>query len=264
MVHSAAPRERDPRPLRRRWRGDRRRHLRREAPTRRRCTRRRGLRDGSGAVAGEDTVGFCAVRPAGHHAETRAGNGLLPLRQRRHRRRAGDPRAGRRASRRSSTGTSTTATAPKRSSDAATTSSTSASTRGGSSPAPARATDVGVGPAERDTRSTSPVPAGSRRGRLALAARGHRAAGECAFEPDLVLISAGFDATATTRWPSCRLETESFAADGPPGCATLGERCGVPSARCWRAATTSARWPIGGGDDGRWRRGRVGDVYGSE
>ena len=44
-------------------------------------------------LAGEATVGFCAVRPSGHHAEAAARDGLLPVQQRRRRRRARDRRA---------------------------------------------------------------------------------------------------------------------------------------------------------------------------
>ena len=46
-------------------------------------------------MAGEATLGFCGVRPSGHHAEAGSCDGLLPVQQRRDRGGVRDPRAGR-------------------------------------------------------------------------------------------------------------------------------------------------------------------------
>ena len=49
-------------------------------------------------LAGEDPdFAFCGLRPPGHHAETRPGDGLLPVQQRRRRRGPRDRRLRRRA-----------------------------------------------------------------------------------------------------------------------------------------------------------------------
>ena len=64
--------------------------------------------------------------------------------------------------------------------------------------------DAGSGPGDGYTINV-PVPSGSGRGRLALGAgvRDHSAGAERS-APQLVLISAGFDAHAMTRWPTAR------------------------------------------------------------
>jgi len=87
-------------------------------------------------------------------------------------------------------------------------------------------TDVGSGPGEGFTLNL-PVPPGSREGSwLALlehvvlpAARAHR--------PDLVLVSAGFDAHRADPLAACRLETGSFGAMAAH-VRGLGEELGVP------------------------------------
>ena len=70
--------------------------------------------------------------------------------------------------------------------------------------------DVGSGPGEGYTMNL-PVPAGSEE-QLWLSLIEHVVAPAAdAFEPDIVLVSAGFDAHRADPLAGCRLETESFA-----------------------------------------------------
>ena len=88
----------DPRPLPRRRRCDRPRHLRRRGLLPRRAARgRRRLRDDAGAARRRGSGRLLRPAPLRAPRRTRAGDGLLPLRQRRDRGRACDPRARRRA-----------------------------------------------------------------------------------------------------------------------------------------------------------------------
>ena len=158
LVHSAAHVRRIREICAARRRPDRCRHLRRRAllrggPAR----RRRRLRDGARAPRrrGRAPPSAPCGRPV--TTPTRPRDGLLPVQQRRGRRRAGHPRARRQARGRSSTGTSTTATAPPRSSAAAPTSCSRASTRRGLYPGTGALTDVGRARGAA-TRSTCPVP----------------------------------------------------------------------------------------------------------
>ena len=64
-----------------------------------------------------------------------------------------------------------------------------------------------------------------------------------AFAPELLIVSAGFDAHKADPLAQLRLETADFAwitaaalRGGPRGIA------GGASSRCWKAATTSTRW----------------------
>ena len=71
--------------------GDRRRHgaCRRPRAGRRCVPRARSSPRSTRSSAGEADNAFCAVRPPGHHAEPRAGDGLLPVQQCRDRRACG-------------------------------------------------------------------------------------------------------------------------------------------------------------------------------
>ena len=121
------PRARDRRAVRRWWRGDRPRHVRRRALLPRGAARGgRRQRDDARAARRRGAVGFCGVRPR-DITPSGAGDGLLPVQQRRRRRRLAIAELGLGACW-SSTGTSTTATAPRRSSAAARTCCSRAST----------------------------------------------------------------------------------------------------------------------------------------
>ena len=81
-----------------------------------------------------------------------------------------------------------------------------------------------------------------------------------AYAPDLLLVSAGFDAHRDDPLANCTLTEESYAAMA----ATMRVLCRASwtrrSASCWRAATTSVRWrasvaaTIEAALDGRGRR----------
>ena len=110
-----------------------------------------------------------------------------------------------------STGTCTTATAPTRSSTPRPRCCSRASTSGRSIPGTGALADAGSGAGEGFTINL-PVPAGAGRGRVARPAcstswRPPRATSG----PDLILISAGFDAHRDDPLADCRLETSSFA-----------------------------------------------------
>ncbi|HEY2767172.1 MAG TPA: histone deacetylase [Solirubrobacteraceae bacterium] len=161
-------------------------------------------------LGGERAVGFCGVRPAGHHAERDRAMGFclfdnvaiaaeLALRE------LGvervfildwDVHHG-----------NGTAEIFRRRSDVLFVSIHQSALFPGTGPLG----DVGSGPGEGYTLNL-PVPAGSE-GQLWLSLLEHvvlPAAG--AFEPELILISAGFDAHRRDPLANCRLETEDFAA----------------------------------------------------
>ncbi len=160
-------------------------------------------------LAGEDTVGFCAVRPSGHHAESERAMGFclfdnvavaaeLAIRELGAARVAildWDVHHG-----------NGTEEIFRRRDDVLFVSIH----QQGLFPGTGAPDDVGVGPGEGYTVNL-PVPAGSEEDvwlslveHIVLPVIG-------AFEPDLVLISAGFDAHRDDPLADCRLETESFA-----------------------------------------------------
>ena len=105
------------------------------------------------------------------------------------------------------------------------------------------AADVGLGRRGRATRSTCRCRAGS--GDAALRARWSSTSSApliTAWQPRLVLVSAGFDAHSRDPLASCRVTEAGFAAMT----ASLRRACDAGRARrsgsCSRAATTSARW----------------------
>ena len=155
------------------------------------------LRAAGGAVFAVDEVmggkarnAFVSTRPPGHHAEVATADGLLLLQQRRHRRaaRAEAPMAP--SASRSWISTSITATAPSTSSGTIRPSCTPRPTRCRIIPAPARCSERG----EHNQIVNAPLRAGD-------GGEAFREAMETAilprleaFAPDLVIISAGFDA----------------------------------------------------------------------
>jgi len=160
-------------------------------------------------LAGEARVAFCGVRPSGHHAEPDRAMGFclfnnvavaaaLATRERGARRvfvLDWDVHHG-----------NGTAEAFRRRADVLFASIHQAGIYPGTGPL----SDVGSGAGEGYTINL-PVPAGSEE-ELWLSLLEHvvlPAAGE--FAPDLVLVSAGFDAHRLDPLAGCRLETESFA-----------------------------------------------------
>ena len=129
------------------------------------------------------------ARPAARPPRARRpGDGLLPLQQRRdrgaRRRRPSTASSGSR----SSTGTSTTGTARRTSSGTTRASSTSRSTSGRSTPAPAARARATRRPSTSRCRRARATRSTSRRSRRSSSP-------PCArFEPDLLIVSAGFDA----------------------------------------------------------------------
>ena len=160
-------------------------------------------------------LGFCGVRPSGHHAEPARAMGFclfnnvaiaaeLAIRELgrsarlhprlgrapRQRHRRGVPAAQRRAVREHPPG--------------------AASTR---APAPSATRARGRA---RASRSTCPCPrAPTRSCGCRWSSTSSLPAAE-AFEPELVLVSAGFDAHRADPLADCRLETELLRGDGPP------------------------------------------------
>ena len=115
-------------------------------------------------------------------------------------------------------------------------------------PGTGAAGDVGSGAGEGYTINL-PVPAGCERGGLALAARAHR---RCRppteFAPDLVLVSAGFDAHRDDPLAELPPRDRVLRPDGAATSATLAAGSGAPLGRrargrlrtCSRSPT---RWP---------------------
>ena len=193
------------------------------------CAARRGMRDRGGrarrlrARAPAGPPRRCPARPWGSACSTTSPS----------------PRATRRTrsgstGSRSSTGTSTTATAPRRSSGATTRCSSSRCTSGRSTPA--------RGGPGHERRDDAQRPARGRPGDADYAA-GVRASivepAVAAFEPDLLLVSAGFDAHVDDPLAEMAVTEDGFTE--------LARRCARSSARgsrpCSRAATTSPRCP---------------------
>lgn len=162
------------------------------------------------ALRGEHSVGFCGVRPAGHHAERDRAMGFclfdsvavaaeLALRELGLRRvfvLDWDVHHG-----------NGTAEIFRRSSGVLFASIHQSALFPGTGPLD----DVGSGPGEGFTMNL-PVPPGSD-GELWLSLLEHVVLGAArAFEPELILISAGFDAHRRDPLAGCRLETGDFAA----------------------------------------------------
>jgi len=176
-------------------------------------------------VAGDATLGFCAVRPSGHHAEPDRAMGFclfnnVAVAAELAIRRLGvsrvfildwDVHHG-----------NGTAEAFRRRSDVLFASIHQSGIYPGSGPL----SDVGSGPGEGYTINL-PVPAGSEED-LWLSLIEHIVLpAALAFEPELVLVSAGFDAHREDPLAGCRLETASFA-EIARHVRDLAERLGVP------------------------------------
>ncbi len=160
-------------------------------------------------MAGEATIGFCGVRPSGHHAEPDRAMGFclfnniaiaaeLAIRELGAQRvfiLDWDVHHG-----------NGTAEAFRRRSDVL----FASIHQSGIYPGTGSLSDVGSGPGEGYTINL-PVPAGSEED-LWLSLLEHIVLPVAeAFEPELVLISAGFDAHREDPLASCRLEADSFA-----------------------------------------------------
>ena len=205
-------------------------------------------------LAGEASVGFCGVRPSGHHAERGAGDELLPIRQRRGRGGAGDQGAGGACWSSLWTGTCTTATAPRRSSAAAEDVLFVSIHQSGLFPGTGALPGRRARGAGEGYTINLPVPGGFGGGAVAVAAGARGAAGGgCVRAADLVLLSAGFDAHAgRTRWRACRLQTGSFAADGLPRARAGGSPRGAAGGRAGGRLRTRVQWRSA--CRRRWRR----------
>ncbi len=176
-------------------------------------------------LAGEEALGFCGVRPSGHHAEPDRAMGFclfnnialateLAIRELGARRvfiLDWDVHHG-----------NGTAEAFRRRPDVL----FASIHQSGIYPGTGALSDVGSGLGEGYTINL-PVPAGSEEG-LWLSLIEHIVLPAAqAFEPDLVLISAGFDAHREDPLAGCRLETASFA-EMARHVRDLAERCDVP------------------------------------
>ena len=205
---------------------DRRGHVRRRGllPGGAACRRRR-VRDDEGVGAGEADVAFCGVRPSGHHAEPGRAMGfclfnnvavaaeyaICELGLRRVFVLDWDVHHG-----------NGTAEAFRRRPDVL----FASIHQGGIYPGTGPLGDSGSGPGEGYTINL-PVPAGSEED-LWLSLLEHWCCRPPAsFEPDLVLISAGFDAHRADPLASCRLETSSFA-EMARHVRDFAERAGAP------------------------------------
>ena len=194
----------------------------------------RRLRGGR-ARSGDHDRGGAARRlrarpPARPPRPGRARDGLLRLQQRRGRGARGAGSGSASSGWRSSTSTSTTATARRRSSATTTASSSSRCTSGRSTRAAAGRTT------RRETTVNVPLRAGSGDEEYVAAFTESSSRRWSGFEPELVLVSAGFDAHARTRSRTCASpRTASASSRGAAG------RCATGSPRCSRAATSSRR-----------------------
>jgi acetoin utilization deacetylase AcuC-like enzyme len=160
-------------------------------------------------LAGEARYGFCGVRPSGHHAEPDRAMGFCLFNN--------VALAAEFAIRELGAGRvfildwdvhhgNGTAEAFRRRSDVL----FASIHQSGIYPGTGSLSDVGSGPGEGYTINL-PVPAGSEED-LWLSLLEHVVLPVAeAFEPDLVLVSAGFDAHRDDPLASCRLETDSFA-----------------------------------------------------
>ena len=214
--------------------------------------RRRRLRAGGRAAGRHRADRLLRAAPARPPRRARPRDGLLPVRQRRDRRRA---RAGARRRRprvHPRLGRPPRQRHARRLPLARPTCCSAACTSGRSTPAPAPwATSARA--RGRGSRSTCPCPPGpaSRSGWALVEHVVVPAARE--FAPDLILVSAGFDAHRDDPLAECDLETDSFRQLALH-VAALAAELGVPAGRCWRAATTWTRWPSPPWR--RWRRWR--------
>ena len=186
------------------------------------------------------SVGAALHRPPGHHAEpTRAMgfclfNNVAVARAPRARR----PRL--RAGARSSTGTCTTATARTTSSTRPDASSSSRSTSRRCTRARARRATSARARA-RATRSTCPCPA-ARATRRSCSLVEHASCRSAApTSPQLVLVSAGFDAHRDDPLAGCAVTDAGFATMAGSAPAPGRGARGAARRRCSRAATTSGR-----------------------
>ncbi len=100
--------------------------------------------------------------------------------------------------------------------------------------------DVGSGAGEGFSLNL-PVPAGAGEEEFASLVEHVVAPVGGAFRPDLVLVSAGYDAHRDDPLGGCVLETASYGELTRPG--ARARAATRRSGRCWRAATTSTRSP---------------------
>ena len=194
------------------------------------------VRSAGGAVALVDALlsgeaahgllGDAAARPPRRAA---AGDGLLLLRQRGGGGAARGGGARGRAGARSSTGTSTTATGPTRSSTRTRACCSSRSTSGRCIRGPGPASDLGAGDGEGYTVNL-PVPGGSGDETYRSLVDHVVLPLMAAWEPGLVLVSAGFDAHSLDPLATCRVTERGYAemtASLRRACAAVGAPLGL-------------------------------------
>ena len=146
------------------------------------------------ALLGRRAGRLLGAAPARPPRRARARDGVLPVRQRRRRRPPRARLARRRAGASCSTGTCTTATAPTRSSTSRREVLFASIHQSPFYPGTGPLSDVGVGRRARATRSTCRCPPARARTMFCGLVEHVVLPAARAFEPDLVLISAGFDA----------------------------------------------------------------------
>ena len=182
-------------------------------PTRRRCWPRARRSRPSSAAASRSS------RPPGHHARADARDGLLPLQQRRDRRPRGRRRSSASSAWRSSTGTSTTATARRTSSGTTRRVLFVSLHQWPFYPGTGGPRRAGRDDAERPAAPPAPATpstcdafddASSRRSRR--------------FEPELLLVSAGFDAHVDDPLADIERHRRTASASSRARCAALAPR----------------------------------------
>ena len=224
-----------------------RRRSRRPGPWSRRSTRpRRRARPG-----------LLRRAPPGPPRDAGPGHGLLPLQQRRGGR-GGGPRPRPAARGRRSTSTSTTATARRTPSGGTRGSSSSPRTSSPSTPGTGALDEVGEGEGRGFTVNL-PMPAGPGDGEYRRAYREIVEPIGRAFDPELVLVSAGFDAHRDDPLGGMGMSAAGFA-ELMDVC--LAVASGSARARWWRSSRAATTWTASpsrrppswaGCSDGRFR-----------
>ena len=188
---------------------------------------------GRAAGAARREVAFCGLRPPGPPRRGGPGDGLLPVQQRGRRRAARARRPRTPSACWCSTGTSTTATARTTSSTTPTGSCTSSIHQSPLYPGTGPLTDNGSGRGRGLHRQPAGAAGDRPRGVAGAGAARGRARSRARTRPDLVLVSAGFDAHRDDPLANCLLTEETYAA--------MAAAMRDARARAGRAAAASAR-----------------------
>ena len=191
--------------------------------------------------------------PARPSRRAGAGDGLLLLQQRRGRRAARPRRARRSSACSSSTGTSITATAPTTIFHADPTCCSSRIHEWPLYPGTGPASDVGSGAGAGHTVNL-PVPGGSGDETYRRSSSTSPPPLIRAWAPELVLVSAGFDAHRDDPLATCRVTEAGLRGDDRHRCGGRARRWAPRSGSCWRAATPSGAGGLDGGADAGARR----------